>query len=93
MYERRPLDCQLYPLALMWNEAYNEVQLGWDATCPFMQEQLPDSVRARITSYNVCYTKLLRQGLPKVRRRVVSDFGEINDVAVFLGAVADDGGR
>jgi len=46
MYERRPLDCQLYPLALMWNEAYNEVQLGWDATCPFMQEQLPDSVRA-----------------------------------------------
>lgn len=45
IYDQRPLDCQLYPLALMWNAAQDEVVLGWDAKCPFMQEQLPESIR------------------------------------------------
>src|SRR5215510_115741 len=45
IYEQRPLDCQLYPLALMWNAAQSEVVLGWDAKCPFMLEQLPESIR------------------------------------------------
>jgi len=45
IYEQRPLDCQLYPLALMWNAAQSEVMLGWDAKCPFMSEQLPESIR------------------------------------------------
>ena len=45
IYEQRPLDCQLYPLAMMWNAAQDQVVLGWDAKCPFMQEQLPESVR------------------------------------------------
>jgi uncharacterized protein len=45
IYEQRPLDCQLYPLALMWSAAHDEVVLGWDAKCPFMSEQLPDSIR------------------------------------------------
>jgi Fe-S-cluster containining protein len=41
IYEHRPLDCRLYPLALMWNERHDEVLLGWDAKCPFMREQVP----------------------------------------------------
>jgi uncharacterized protein len=45
IYEQRPLDCQLYPLAMMWNAAQNDVVLGWDAKCPFMPEQLPESIR------------------------------------------------
>jgi Fe-S-cluster containining protein len=45
IYEQRPLDCQLYPLALMWNAGDEEVVLGWDATCPFMREEIPDSIR------------------------------------------------
>jgi uncharacterized protein len=45
IYEQRPLDCQLYPLALMWSAAHEEVVLGWDAKCPFMHEQVPDSIR------------------------------------------------
>jgi uncharacterized protein len=45
IYEQRPLDCQLYPLAMMWNAAQDQVVLGWDAKCPFMQEQLPESIR------------------------------------------------
>ncbi len=39
IYEVRPLDCQLYPFALMWNEQYDTVLLGWDRLCPFLLEQ------------------------------------------------------
>jgi len=45
IYDRRPFDCQLYPLALMWNERHDEVVLGWDSKCPFMGEQVPDSIQ------------------------------------------------
>src|SRR5512145_154177 len=30
IYQQRPFDCQLYPLALMWNEPHTQVLLGWD---------------------------------------------------------------
>ncbi|MDR4484085.1 MAG: YkgJ family cysteine cluster protein [Nitrospirales bacterium] len=39
IYEVRPLDCQLYPFALMWNAQYERVVLGWDTLCPFLLEQ------------------------------------------------------
>ena len=45
LYEERPFDCQLYPLALMWNAAHNEVVLGWDRKCPFLETQVPDAIR------------------------------------------------
>jgi uncharacterized protein len=45
LYERRPLDCQLYPLALMWNAAHDHVVLGWDRKCPFLEAQVPESIR------------------------------------------------
>ena len=41
IYEVRPLDCRLYPLALMWDAAYEEVVLGWDTKCPVMRETIP----------------------------------------------------
>lgn len=44
IYERRPLDCRLYPLALMWNAAHEEVVLGWDTKCPFMHEAVPPEI-------------------------------------------------
>lgn len=44
IYEVRPLDCRLYPLALMWNAAHDEVVLGWDAKCPFMHEAVPAEI-------------------------------------------------
>lgn len=34
IYEVRPLDCRLYPLAVMWDQAHREVLLGWDLKCP-----------------------------------------------------------
>lgn len=45
IYEDRPLDCALYPLALMWNAQGTEVVLGWDTKCPFMREALPKDIR------------------------------------------------
>ena len=44
IYDQRPLDCELYPLALMWNATHDEVLLGWDAKCPFLHE-VPESIR------------------------------------------------
>lgn len=38
IYEVRPLDCRLYPLAVMWDQAHREVLLGWDMKCPFLFE-------------------------------------------------------
>lgn len=38
IYEARPLDCRLYPFALMWSADGREVLLGWDAKCPFLRE-------------------------------------------------------
>jgi Fe-S-cluster containining protein len=46
IYERRPLDCQLYPLALMWDQSGQDVVLGWDTKCPFMREEPPRSIHA-----------------------------------------------
>jgi hypothetical protein len=45
LYDQRPLDCQLYPLALMWDAAHNEVVLGWDRKCPFIEAEVPESIR------------------------------------------------
>ncbi|MEP6888781.1 MAG: phosphatidylglycerol lysyltransferase domain-containing protein [Nitrospirales bacterium] len=36
IYEKRPLDCQIYPLAVMWSADGKEVVLGWDRKCPFL---------------------------------------------------------
>lgn len=46
IYEHRPLDCRLYPLALLWDEAQREVWLGWDTKCPFLVDQVPEAIHA-----------------------------------------------
>lgn len=46
IYDARPLDCQLYPFALMWNASKDRVLLGWDAKCPFMRDAVPADVQA-----------------------------------------------
>lgn len=40
IYPIRPLDCQLYPFALMCNEDRSEVVLGVDTLCPFGEVHL-----------------------------------------------------
>jgi Fe-S-cluster containining protein len=40
IYDDRPLDCQLFPLALMWDSSRRTVLLGYDRKCPFVSETL-----------------------------------------------------
>jgi Fe-S-cluster containining protein len=39
IYEARPLDCQIYPLAVIWSADGREVVLAWDTKCPFLSER------------------------------------------------------
>lgn len=39
MYDRRPLDCRLYPFVLMFDETGRQVWLGADEACPFVFQQ------------------------------------------------------
>ena len=61
IYQQRPLDCQLYPLALMWDESHGQVLLGWDTKCPFMRGEIPaeiqrhaDRVMALLDQPDIC---------------------------------------
>jgi Fe-S-cluster containining protein len=38
IYDVRPLDCRLYPFALMWDVGHTQVVLGWDTKCPYMRD-------------------------------------------------------
>ena len=40
IYPIRPLDCQLYPFALMFSKDRREVVLGVDTLCPFSEKYL-----------------------------------------------------
>jgi len=40
IYDHRPLDCQLFPLALMWDPFRRTVLLGYDRKCPVVVESL-----------------------------------------------------
>ncbi|MCG9127921.1 YkgJ family cysteine cluster protein [Candidatus Poribacteria bacterium] len=38
IYNNRPLDCQLYPFALMYTEDKSQIVLGIDMLCPYSEE-------------------------------------------------------
>ena len=46
VYEDRPLDCRLYPVAVMWDHAHASVVMGWDSKCPFIRDNV-DSPESR----------------------------------------------
>ena len=39
IYAVRPLDCQLYPFAIMWNAAHDQILFAWDPKCPYLLAQ------------------------------------------------------
>ena len=57
IYEHRPLDCRLYPYAVMWTSTTDEVVLGWDSKCPFMG----DTPHQEVTSAAEPIAALLEQ--------------------------------
>lgn len=81
IYGVRPLDCQLYPLALMWDESGREVLLGWDTKCPFMREAVPSAIH----QHAECIVDLLitNTGLEKIAAHP-SLIGRFQDDVVVL---------
>ena len=64
IYDVRPLDCQLYPLALMWDASGREVLLGWDSKCPFTRDAVPGTIHEHAESVAVLLTT--ETGLEKI---------------------------
>ena len=47
IYEVRPLDCQLYPVALMQDEQREGVVVGLDTKCPYVREHREDAAMSQ----------------------------------------------
>ena len=89
VYEYRPLDCQLYPLALMWDADYRAVVLGWDRKCPYLADVVPESIRRHADRI---LTMLEQPGTAQqIARhpRLVGRFQEDVTVMAALPAVTD----
>lgn len=57
IYPIRPLDCQLYPFALMFSENGSEVVLGVDTLCPFGEEYLETEAFQRHIRHVIDYVE------------------------------------
>lgn len=57
IYPIRPLDCQLYPFALMFSEDGKEVVLGVDTLCPFGEAHLETEAFQRHIRYVIDYVE------------------------------------
>lgn len=44
IYPIRPLDCQIYPFALMYNQEQTQVVLGVDMICPYSETEIQTEV-------------------------------------------------
>ena len=89
IYEYRPLDCQLYPLALMWDADHRAVVLGWDRKCPYLADEVPESIRRHADRI---LTMLEQPGTAEqIARhpRLVGRFQEDVTVMAALPAVTD----
>ena len=57
IYPLRPLDCQLYPFALMFNEDRSQVVLGVDMLCPFGEAQVETEAFQRHIRHVIAYVE------------------------------------
>ena len=55
IYPIRPLDCQIYPCALMYNQDQTEVVLGVDMICPYGEAEIRTDAFQRYIDYMVGY--------------------------------------
>ena len=82
IYENRPLDCRLYPIAVMWDQTHAEVLMGWDSKCPFIRDNL-DSAESQ--AY-VVRTAALLESDPTVRTFISNQqlIGSFQDDVIVL---------
>ncbi len=57
IYTHRPLDCRIYPFALMYNEDETEVVLGVDTICPFAETHFETESFQRYINHIVVYVE------------------------------------
>ena len=74
IYPIRPLDCQLYPFALMRSEDGSEVVLGVDTLCPFGAEHLETEAFQRHIRDVINYIES-----EAVRAQITANWGIIGD--------------
>ena len=51
IYPIRPLDCQIYPFALMYNQEQTQVVLGVDMICPYSETEIQTEVFQHYIDY------------------------------------------
>ena len=51
IYPIRPLDCQIYPFALMYNQEQTQVVLGVDMICPYSETEIQTEAFQRYIDY------------------------------------------
>lgn len=85
IYPDRPLDCRLYPFAVMKSITNEETVLGIDTKCPFIRDPLNQSV---VEAYGMELLKLL--GTPPYRETFQKNMdliGPFQDDVIILGAI------
>ena len=55
IYPIRPLDCQIYPFALMYNQERTKVVLGVDMICPYSEVEIQTEAFQRYIDYMMAY--------------------------------------
>ena len=55
IYPVRPLDCQIYPFALMYNQDQTQVVLGVDMICPYSEAEIQTEAFQHYIDYMVGY--------------------------------------
>ena len=55
IYPIRPLDCQIYPFALMYSQDRTQVVLGVDMICPYGEAEIETEAFQRYIDYMVDY--------------------------------------
>ena len=57
IYTNRPLDCRIYPFALMYNEDETEIVLGVDTICPFAEAEIETESFQQYVNYILAYVE------------------------------------
>lgn len=81
IYEDRPLDCRIYPLAVMWNADRSAVVLGWDRKCPFMRDAMPSEILAHAGTVTAMLEREDRLATMASNPRLIGRFQE--DVVIL----------
>jgi hypothetical protein len=86
IYEARPLDCRIYPLALMRDEEDQGALLGLDTKCPYVQDAANE---ARLTVYAQRVGDLFKE--PALRNVLTNNPGLVNRYQDDVRPVCDVG--